>query len=208
MIASVLGLLLAFRGYETWRYQIVGKTKHEVARAVLFGALKVRQAIRHVRKPVAFFLPPEGDEGGNQHIGAHGQETGDRDSERARHLRERVAEQYSERLERLQETLVGFELATLEAEAVWGNVGTTEVKALVDCAHELRGAVWEYVTHQAPSTDSHLRDTDRELECWRTVHELPRLKSGASQPDAFGDRVDESIAGIEGIFRGELRLRA
>ena len=50
--AAVAAAIMAWKGLTTWRRELHGKAKHEVARQMLRATYKVRDAVHHVRHPI------------------------------------------------------------------------------------------------------------------------------------------------------------
>jgi hypothetical protein len=191
MIVQVLGLLLAFKGYRAWRRQILGKTEHEMALAVLRSARLVQSEIRDIRHPgFAFVLSPSEDD----------------DPEDPRHaLQGHARKVYSERLSRLQEKVVDLRIAALDAESLWGSEASEQVEKLVACTRRFRLAIWEYFALHGPLRPAAHVSGEYEAETWAIV-QAPVSVLGREKTDAFGDSLDDALSEIESFFQPKLLL--
>src|SRR5258708_1041966 len=55
IIGSAIGIVavsIAFTGLKTWHCELRGRTEYELARGILVGVLKVREAMNRVRNPL------------------------------------------------------------------------------------------------------------------------------------------------------------
>jgi hypothetical protein len=194
-IVSILGLSLAWRGYHTWRRQILGKTQHDAARNVLLAALRTREEIRHVRHAAAIVPSPDefeklGDADDNEQL-----------------WRKRLREDFSGRLERLQGRVVELRLAELEGEALWGTEAKGRVEPLTQLAQQVNNAVWEYFwIHGLSVLPAIAKNPDHVRKVWGIVA-APSSREGGEAKDAFGENVDAAVSELENYYRPKLQLK-
>jgi hypothetical protein len=115
--AFVLGIL----GLNTWRRQLQGTSKYDVARRAVLHAYKVQEAIEIVRNPSMSLPKKDVDEG-----------------------RQVSAEMkvYEARMGTLQDRRAELKTVIFEARALWGTEVDVCYKSLEQIIRELRGAIW------------------------------------------------------------------
>ncbi len=109
--ATVIGVIIACLGLRTWKEQLKGTTKYKVAKDVLFKTFRLRDTLKHTRTPYM-----------------------------ARTTKKSVFETYNKRLDRLNRIKQKLEISKLEAEVVFGEEETKEIKDLIKKVNALHGS--------------------------------------------------------------------
>lgn len=112
IFASLTAGIVAILGLKTWRKQLKGKTEYELAQRLLTAVYKIRYAFYHVRNPfmsvgeISKAMKDANIEGNpaDPRLNASSQQA-----------------VYQQRWLKMQEAWNIFDLALLEAEALWGN---------------------------------------------------------------------------------------
>ncbi|WP_197911924.1 hypothetical protein [Kineobactrum salinum] len=104
IIGTVGALAIGILGLNTWRRQLHGTSKFEVAKNILTTTYKIEDAIQAVRSPML-------------HLRKEGVEEG-----RTLEEEQRI---YAERLQRLNEKRAELRTLALEARAIWGGKTTS-----------------------------------------------------------------------------------
>ncbi len=132
-IVSVLGLIIAYCGLQTWRRQLRGNTEYDLARRLLRASFKMRDALRTVRNP--FMVASE--------IADALKEAGVSQEEIEKsgcNLNPDVAV-YNTRWKTVAEALSDLKVEALEAEVLWGSAAIDSLKPLYDSVAKLRLAL-------------------------------------------------------------------
>jgi len=128
---------VAFTGLEKWQKELSGKASFDVARELAKSIYFLRDEIRYCRSPFASAheFPDKYREGFfNKHTP---QENGDA-----------WAYVYAKRWESVAEALQSFDLATLEAEALWGEEIKKRSLELQQCVKSLRVDVDTFIRNE------------------------------------------------------------
>lgn len=200
-VVTIVGGTVALLGYRAWHRQILGKTEHDAARNLLVSALRLREAIREVRRVVAL-LPS---------------------AERALEYRQALPDkpwpnelweqrmnswkkQLDPRIELLQGRIIELRVAELEVEALWGSEAKAPVAPLGKLALDVQAAVDDYFWTTSMCDPSKIPDFARAT--WSTIGigELLSRKQGEAQ-DMFGKNVDAAVSELERYYRPKLQLK-
>jgi hypothetical protein len=216
-VVAIVGGSVAVLGYRAWHRQILGKTQHDVARTVLLAALRVREEIRNVRRPHIFAVS---DDKELSTIGP------------VRVYLKHIFQMYSARLDRLGKQVVEFELAALEAEALWGGDTKHPIAGLKERVRKLQTAIWKRLLHDqaeagqvenvklTPDVEILISNLAGQLEggvkmsadqVRENLHIISSSDAsstkGQQSTDSFGDSVDSALSEIERYYRPRLQLK-
>jgi len=103
-IAALWTAWTAQRGLETWREQLDGTNRYDLARKVLFSAYKMRATIHQIHIPSEDYIPE------SEALGLSESELKVKQREKA----------YYSKFDSFYNEMPGFESLTLEAEVLWG----------------------------------------------------------------------------------------
>lgn len=177
-LAVVAGIIIAGMGLQTWRRELHGKAEYELARKVLLGVYRIRDAVDQFRAPLisGWEMVPDGEHivpGAGPPANSHGIALARRWS--------RVADTYSQ-----------LQVDLLEAEVLWGESLKNLRNNLADRLSELRNAADLLVELEQAGDGNDNRSGKVELR--RTVFRIV-------DQDAFGPK----FLSVVGAFEAELR---
>ena len=189
-IATTMGVVVAayvgIRGLSTWERQLKGNAEFEVARTLARATLQLRDAIAVVRSPAMWaFEFPEGYEALRA----------DRKQRAAA-----LAHGYNNRWKPLAEILLSFDLAALEAEALWGPEIKEACLNLRGCVGKLRVWLDDYLQNEGSDPNDGVFDRT-------TAKEARSIIFGGSSNNAFSTEIDSAVAGVTSLLRPHLRWR-
>lgn len=175
-IAAVVGVGIAWKGLRSWRDEVRGRAKYDVARRVLRAVYEIRNGIAVVRSP---FIR-EGEDGA---------ERGDDDAERTRADHQRP----DLRWQTVTRPMADLQVALLDAEVLFGSAFAEAFKELYQLVHEL-GLNRRYLAEGLANPEMARARGD----AWEEVGNVA-LWSGPT--DEFEARLNDIIARIEGMVR-------
>lgn len=175
-IAAVIGVGIAWKGLRSWRDEVRGRAKYDVARRVLRAVYEVRNGIAVVRSP---FIRE----------GEAGAERGDDDAERTRADHQRP----DLRWQTVTRPMADLQLALLDAEVLFGSPFADAFKELYQLVHEL-GLNRRYLAEGLANPEM----ARARGEAWEKIGGIA-LSSGPT--DEFDARLNGIIARIEGMVR-------
>lgn len=175
-IAAVVGVGIAWRGLRSWRDEVRGRAKYDVARRVLRAVYEVRNGIVVVRSP---FIRD----------GEAGAERSDDDRERARPGRERR----DLRWQTVTRPMADLQVALLDAEVLFGSPFADAFKELYQLVHEL-GLNRRYLAEGLANPEM----ARARGEAWEKIGGIA-LSSGPT--DEFEARLNGVIARTETMVR-------
>ena len=164
IIFYLIGSYAACVGLNRWKYEISGKTRYELAKALLNQTYIIRDTIRRTLNTVVFPY-----------------EYPNKNNEEAINDYERDSYVYSNRLEKLKEDTIKYYSIKLEAEAIYQKEAIKYIESLIDLVNDLQNyligkvfitssfykdrATFEYLLEsQKNEVDKHLEDIIRNLE--------------------------------------------
>ena len=134
-VGAIVAVVIAYRGLQTWRDQVRGKSEHDCARAFLASILHFQEAIRATRFP-GMYIDPESPEEGE-------------------------AQGFQDRVRRLDEVMSEMRHSGIEADVLWGSEKVKAMLApLIECYGELTTSIREYC--RARSDADYARRTTQE----------------------------------------------
>jgi len=180
--AAVTAAVIAVRGLETWKRQLVGNARYDVARRMLRTTYELREAIEKVRNP--FMSSGELDTAWKV--------TGLSEAERSSNKVQ--AQAYQTRWESVSKVRTEFLTVLIEAEVLWGRTIRSQADGLLDSAGELFVALIEYLNPGRYSSD----------ERFRRMHET--VFGNPDRKDEFSTKITEAIEKIETEMRPHLKV--
>jgi len=185
IVAGLSGITVALIGLSTWKRQLRGGQRHEIARKLMKSVLLIREELRSFRNPfisageIAAAMASQGDStpasGPTSHAGF-----------------ERAV--YAARWKPVVEAATEFRVASLEAEAMFGSEAVAVVEGLQKLLSELGVAVSEFLRYSEPGRPL-TAITAKIKEDYRAKVQAP------TADDDFGNRVAGAIAEIEEFSR-------
>ena len=183
--AALAGVVIAWRGLNTWRRELRGQEDYALARRILRAALEVRDVIKSAR--FAGYTAEE-QKAAIEAIRAESKEP-DFDG-----IEEEV---FWRRQGAVRSAMSALEAEATEGEALWG-IGTVASRPLADCAGELEGAINRFVRYgkrPRPGDDP------------RFFEDAAAIVWNLKTPDEFGARLGEALQTLEGAIRPRLGSR-
>jgi hypothetical protein len=184
---ALSGTFLAWRGVSAWRRELQGRTEYDLARRVLAGVYRVRDAIGRVRSPM--MLTSEYADRAGRDPNSH---TADPDD---------IAYAYQRRWTPLQDALTSLEVDLLEAEAIWHDELRECSKQLKSCVATLFASVHSYIRAQRRDYPG----ADPDLKFIRKLEHVIWPMGTDGQPDEYGQKLSGAIASFETLLRPHLR---
>jgi hypothetical protein len=197
-LSAVGGAVIAGIGLSTWRRQLRGNADYEVARKVLRGAYRVRDAIGWVRNPM--ILP--GEMASAWKSAGHPPESFD-PFKRGADLDEAV---YQARWREVVAAMSDLEAEQLEAEVLWGAEAKAAIWPLRQRVGELRVALERWLRQKAESARSPHPMNKQEIEDWKELDHMVYGMSG-DESDKFSQSVKSAVEGCEDLVRPHLARR-
>jgi hypothetical protein len=186
--AAVIGAIVAIRGLSAWRKQLKGKTDYELARRLLKAVYKVRDAIRFVRRPAIRTGESAAAEKEVKIEDA-------RLKENASAARDFAV--YQIRWNRLADAISELEAEAFEAEISWGQPAREKLGDLLKDVATLRWTINQHI-------ESMLDDDYRVKRKLSDVGDILYDNSEPDKPDAFTQRVQKTVTGLEDLLRPHL----
>ena len=121
IIFYLIGSYAACVGLNRWKYEISGKTRYELAKALLNQTYIIRDTIRRTLNTVVFPY-----------------EYPNKNNEEAINDYERDSYVYSNRLKKLQEDTIKYYSIKLEAEAIYQKEAIKYIESLIDLVNDLQ----------------------------------------------------------------------
>ncbi len=176
-LATIAGVLLAIKGFSTWKDQLKGKTNYELARRYLRAVYKVRDAIKFVRNP---FIPVEEM---NATLQETGKDLGSNNKETNRAV-------YSLRWKKVNEAESDLKVELWEAEVSWGKKALSVEEDFHDCIVKIFVALKMYLD---TGNAYERKKEDRDL-----IYDM-------GEDDKFNQNVEQAIKKIENYLAPHLK---
>lgn len=182
--SAAIGAMAAWKGVSTWRRELKGRTEYDLARRVLTGVYRVRDAVRHVRSPMML---------SSEYLDRPGRKP---DAQQADAADYKYA--YGQRWSRIQDAMTNLEVDLLEAEAIWHDELRECSEQLKSCFRELFTSLWSYLRSKYPDS-------------WWEVSADPKFIRELEgviwsvDPDEYGEKLSRAIASFEKLLRPHLR---
>lgn len=188
-VSAAIGAGTALCGLSTWRRELQGRTEYELARRVLTGVYRLRDAIHRVRSPLM--------------LSSEYLDRPDRSADATHADADDLGYAYQQRWKPLQECLTELEIDLLEAEAIWHGELRQPFRELQLCKNELYAAVWSYIHARRADPVGGARDPEFARKLERIIWPL----GTDDKPDEFGERVSRAVENFEGLLRPRLGHR-
>lgn len=180
IVGTVGALIIGGLGLSTWRRQLHGTSKFEVAKRILTTTYRVQDAIDWARNPM-IQLNKEEFEAGRQ--------------------LEEEQRIYAERLGKVNEHRAELRTLALEARAIWGESAQECFAPLHELVGKLHGEIWLHFwlkgAYAGPGTH-----VDRSPE---RIHKNDAIVYKTDDSDEFSQQLIEAVRHIESIYQPRLR---
>ena len=184
--AAITTATVAWRGLSSWKKELKGKAKFEVGRGLILATYKLRDAVESCRNPFlsAIEYPKE--------YQTDKKERTSQDEGRA------ITHIYGNRFKKVSECNQKFDMASLEAEALWGSPIAERVSKLGDCIRELNASIWMYTKNVYDGGETFKSDKEMADEIKMTVLSVNPKKN------AFTIKTQKAVEEIENYIRPHL----
>ncbi|TPQ43133.1 hypothetical protein [Cupriavidus pinatubonensis] len=186
-LAGVTTALVAVVGLNSWRRELHGKTEYETARNLIRTTYKLREAFDDARQPLVM-----GGEFPSGYIKANDE------LENAKAW----AYVFHARWAPIAQVLDEFDIAALEAEALWADPIRNKAKELRSTLRVLRVAMEAYIANEQSGGEDFRSDRDFARQIRSEVF-APR----DSHDNALSQRFRTAVEGIESEVRPKLKRR-
>lgn len=170
--AAVTGAVVAVKGLGAWKNQLKGRSEYELARRLLVGLFKYRDAVHGIRNPVIWVYemptPPqdEADKMSREQIQFYG-----------------TSKAYQARWDKAQNERTQLYADLLESEALWGIDLKRLFEKIYELEHELFTNIRRYLDLINPdSTDGHKEATSKARQknpmLFTQAAEMKRMNTG------------------------------
>lgn len=180
IIGTIGALIIGGFGLSTWRRQLHGTSKYEVAKKILSTTYRLQDAIQGVRSPMLHLKKEEVEAG--------------RELEEEQRI-------YTERLQRLHEKRAELRTLALEAKAIWGSDGQDCFKPIYELIGSIHAEIWLHFwlkgAYAGPGAT-----VDRSPERIETNNKIIYY---LSDDDEFSKRIESSVQEVEKVFQPRLR---
>lgn len=180
IIGTVGALVIGIIGLSTWRRQLYGTSKFQVAKNILTATYRIQDAIQAVRSPVL-------------HLNREEVEAGRRLEEEQR--------TYLERLQRVNEQRAELRMLSLEAKAIWGDDGQECFQPIHELIGNLHAAIWLHFWLKGAYAGPGVT-VDRSPE---RVAANDKIVYYINDNDEFSQKVAQAVRGVEDVYQRRLR---
>ena len=178
VIGTLGALAIGILGLSTWRRQLHGTSKFEVAKNILTTTYKIEDAIQAVRSPMLHLRKEEVEAG------------------RALEEEQRI---YSDRLQRLNGKRAELRTLALEARAIWGE--QDHFDALQKYISKLQSEIWLHFWLKGAFAGPGVQ-VDRSPE---RVAANDKIVYFIDDEDEFTQKIKNAISDIESVYKKRLR---
>lgn len=180
IVGTVGALIIGGLGLSTWRRQLHGTSKFEVAKRILTTTYRIQDAIDWTRNPM-IQLKKEEVEAGRQ--------------------LEEEQRIYAERLGKVNEHRAELRTLALEARAIWGESAQECFSHLHELVGKLHGEIWLHFwlkgAYAGPGAH-----VDRSPE---RIHQNDAIVFKTDDSDDFSQQLIEAVRHIESVYQPRLR---
>lgn len=180
MIGTIGVLTIGVVGLSTWRKQLLGTSKYQVAKDILTATYRLQDAMQAVRSPMVY-LKREEVEAGNQ-------------------LKEEQRV-YSERLRYLDEQKSILRTLALEARAIWGEQGEQCLEKLNALVGTLHAEIWLHFWLKGAYAGFGAT-VDRNP---KRVQANDAVVYWTSGDDNFSKQIASAVQDVEAMFQSKMR---
>ena len=189
--SAVVGIYVAIRGLNTWNRQLRGTSEYDLARRILRGVYRHRDALKNVRNPAIWVNeqpdPPE--------------EAAKKMNSGQRHFYG-LAGAYQKRWDRVTEVRSELQAELLEAEVLWGKALIPLIDPIHKLERELFITVMNYITIINPETEL---DTKQAYIKIRKEKRDILYEISENDPDEYATELTAAIISIENYLKPHLR---
>lgn len=180
IIGTVGALTIGVLGLSTWRRQLHGTSKFQVAKNILTTTYRIQDAMQAVRSPVLHLRKEEVEAG------------------RRLEEEQRI---YSERLQNLNEQRSELRTLVLEARAIWGDQGQDRFEPIQKLIGTLHAEIWLHFWLKGGYAGPGAQ-IDRSPE---RVEANDKIVYYVNDEDEFTQKIKAAVRGVEEIYQGRLR---
>lgn len=184
-LSAMITVILAVYGIKSWRRELAGKTRFDIARRLLQATYRIREEFWGVRS--RFITAAEFP---SSYSGMSGKNSNQENYEAFFHV-------YKNRLEPLKDAIQEFDVAALEAEVLWGD----EIKKITDeirsCLQSLRISIEGELSNILSGTEE--PDSDYKQKVKRDV------SASRDDKDPLSNKMRETLSQIEQTLKPYLR---
>jgi hypothetical protein len=190
IIGAFFAAFIAWQGLSTWRRQLRGNSRYELARRLLLSAYKLRDAVQEMRSP-----------------GMHGAEMSNAMKEigwsmdgldDAKRISVGMQAVYGVRWRKVQEAKRELHVNSLEGKVLWGEEPDAAYREITACTQKL----WAEITVYIEFKDSGIvEDYQERIRRMKIMHPM-----GTPDEDEFMASLDAGIARFEKLARPYLMV--
>jgi len=188
-VAALGGMVVAYFGLCTWNAQLKGTTKYKIAKDVLTKTFKLRGQINNARCPLITSAEMSHFQSEDSKLKIRGNPfLAEDDLITFNAIRER--------LQKVAEVKQELEINKLEADAVFGEEETKEIKTLIEKVHEMIrifNFMWEMKVKGIEI------DRETHMKYWHVLFGV------LDEKDSFGREVEDLVNKIKERFRKYLK---
>ena len=193
-LATIIIVVLAYRGFKTWRYVELGKADFELARRLLTVVFSTRDWYAAARRPVIMpgELPKDFDPA------ATGQEKHDA-----------YLHMFNNRFKPVQESCIELQTLNCEAEALWGPEVVARIRHVLVCCRKLQTAMEVTLNIYASSAPpGRLEQSVRKFDSQLYDYEQEIMSDGGVGDDnPHTVEMKKAVEGVEQFVREKLLQR-
>ncbi|GAB5391154.1 MAG: hypothetical protein Altm2KO_30260 [Alteromonas macleodii] len=182
IIGTISAIVIGAIGLNTWRRQLKGTSKYEVAKKAILLTYEIEQAIQGVRNPM-LHLPKDEVESG----------------------RRLEAEQqiYADRFVILENKWAELQTIKLESKVIWDNAAAESFNEIRDIIGKLRGGIWLHFwmkgAYAGPGATVD-NSAERRIENDKIVYYT-------SEGDEFTLEIKQAVEHVENFFKDKVRSK-
>ena len=184
-VAAIVTTCLAIYGVKSWRRELAGKTQFEIARNLLKATYKLRDSIADVRSPLILGVEfPEGYDVSSEKSSA------EQKPQAYSHV-------YCNRLKPLWVAIDEFDIAALEAEAIWGKAIKRMAEDLRTCINSLHDSIRFYIDSIHSDSINQKKEFDRNIR--------KDISASRNSDDELSKKIRNSIKALEEELKPHLK---
>ncbi len=193
-ICAIVTVLIAYKGLNAWKDQMRAKSQYEVAIGLLRSTYKLRDRINAFRQP---FMPA----GESAHALEDREIAEQNGFESIRESQKGVVAGYLYRRKEIIESLENFDVASLEAEVLWGNDVKTLTKDVYGLIREINWAIGKLISL---SKEKHIRNRSDKVE--NRVDSILYGDDDKEDEYNFGAILEKTVNNIENFLKPKIEI--
>lgn len=182
-LAAVTTAIVAVIGVNSWRKELKGSSEFQTARNLIKSVYRLRDAIYDARSPLirSSEFPPE------YNLNNHKTKNDNADA---------YAHVFNNRWEFVAKAVQEFDVASLEAEALWFKESSNRTSELRQCLVEIRASTESFVSNAASGN----QDFESDKKFGKSVRENV-FSSRDSKDNKMNIKINNSIESIEEFLK-------